>query len=992
MKKLLPFLIALLISTSAFAQPQGWQHTGELTILTTPEGAGLPTGATLENFPLLVRLHKDWFDFAQAKPNGEDIRFSDSNGAALPFQIEEWDAARGEASIWVRVPKIEGNARQFLKMHWGKADAQSESNAKAVFNEANGYAGVWHMGETVADETGATDTKNQGTTPRAGVIGTARHFAGGQGIFGGDHITTYPVGSESSSTEVWVRAEAPNSTIMGWGDQTQQGKIVMQFRSPPHVGMDCWFSDANVEGSARVPLGQWNHVVHTYRKGEAILYVNGVMDAINTKDGGPLKIPNPARLWIGGWTGNYDFVGDLDEVRISKVARSADWVRLEYENQKPQQTLVGPIIQRGAAFSVSSAKLKVPEGQSATITAQAGGAQKLFWLLKQGGAEKIIATDRFHFTFEAGRVSGDQSATLQLKAVFADGVKTKEVALTVKETIPEPAFTLKAPAKWDGRTPIEIMPQVTNLAAMQAKGAGNLTTTWSITPFAVIKEAAPGKLLLKRALNSGKMTVTATISNGGAPVAQSAVIAVTEPKSDAWAERAPSKDEKPEDGQFYARDDKNEGTLFYNGTLETPASAVFLKLYADANLIKTETRKLGADKSYAFTVKLKPGLIKYKVEFGSKTGGAETVLQAVSNIVCGDAYLIDGQSNALATDTGEKSPPETSDWIRSYGRPNGNAKDGQGNLWCNPVWKARQGEKAELGWWGMELAKRLVESQKMPIFILNAAVGGTRIDQHQRSAADPTDLNTIYGRMLWRVQQARLTHGIRGILWHQGENDQGSDGPTGGFGWESYQQLFLEMSAAWKQDFPNVQHYYIFQIWPNSCAMGGRDGNGDRLREKQRTLPFLFSNMSIMSTLGVRPSGGCHFPLVGWAEFARLIQPLIERDNYGKVPAASITPPNLRGAVFGAARDSIALEFDQPVAWDDKLVSQFYLDGEKDKVASGSVTGNVLTLKLKAPSAATKITYLKESQWNQDTLLNGANGIAALTFYEVPIVAAKLAP
>ena len=35
--------------------------------------------------------------------------------------------------------------------------------------------------------------------------------------------------------------------------------------------------------------------------------------------------------------------------------------------------------------------------------------------------------------------------------------------------------------------------------------------------------------------------------------------------SDAWVQRVPAKDEKPEDNQFYARDDKNEGTLHYNG-------------------------------------------------------------------------------------------------------------------------------------------------------------------------------------------------------------------------------------------------------------------------------------------------------------------------------------------------------------------------------------------------------------------------------------------
>ena len=156
----------------------------------------------------------------------------------------------------------------------------------------------------------------------------------------------------------------------------------------------------------------------------------------------------------------------------------------------------------------------------------------------------------------------------------------------------------------------------------------------------------------------------------------------------------------------------------------------------------------------------------------------------------------------------------------AYGNPFGDGKGQRQNLWCNPVWKAQKGEKAELGWWGMELVKRLLASQKMPIFIINGAAGGTRIDQHFRNAANPTDVATIYGRMFWRVQNARLTHGIRAVLWHQGESDQGTAGPGGGYGWESYQQYFTDMSASWKKDFPNIQHYYIYQIWPNSCSMG----------------------------------------------------------------------------------------------------------------------------------------------------------------------------
>jgi hypothetical protein len=747
-------------------------------------------------------------------------------------------------------------------------------------------------------------------------------------------------------------------------------------------------------------MNEWTHVAYTYQKGLARIYVNGVLDGESKTESAPLAIKSPAQLWIGGWYHNYDFVGDLDEVRVSNVVRSPEWLRLQYENQKPLQTLVGPLVQPGVAFDVSQKAVVVPEGKSVTLTAHAGGAQKVSWVVRRDGRDTVVATDRFAYTFDAGRVVGDQKLTLQFRAVYPDAVKTIDVPVTITEDIPEPVFELTAPAEWDGRKPIELVPRVTNLDALRAKNAAALNATWSVAGLAVIKETLPGKLVLKRAQNSGTLTVTATIDNGGKPTVRTATVAVKEPAADPWVARTPAADEKPEEGQFYARDDKNEGTLVYNGVLDRAADAVFLKVYADDKPFAAETRPLKADRAYAFAVKLKPGLVKYRMEFGATTGAAEQVLARVGNLVCGDAYLISGQSNALATDTGEKSPPETSEWIRSYGGrsdrgdatdwvrdrfgKSGEPKKPRPNLWCNPVWKAERGEPAELGYWGMELAKRLVASQKVPIFVINGAVGGTRIDEHQPTAGNRADLKTIYGRTLWRVQQARLTHGIRAVIWHQGESDQGSDGPNGGYGWESYQDYFTELSGAWKEDFPNVRNYYLFQIWPNACSMG--NGHGDMLREVQRRLPRLYSNMSIMSTLGVKPPGGCHYPLVGWAEFARLIQPLIERDQYGKKPAGPVAPPNLKRAYFaGPARDAIALEFDQPVAWADALAGQFYLDGGAETAVSGSVSGNVVTLKLKGPSAARTISYLKEMKWSQERLLIGSNGIAALTFCDVAI-------
>jgi len=963
----------------------GWSHAGSIWILTTPEGANLPATASEANFPVLVRLSKDGFDFSQAKAAGEDIRFADAAGTPLAYQIEEWDAAAGTASIWLRIPVIKGNAHQEIKMLWGKADALSESKGNAVFNESNGYLCVFHMSDPVKDEVGALEAKDTGTTITDGMIGKGRRFEPGKGINCGENITTFTTGSSPNSTEIWFKSQRVNTRVMGWGREQRDGEVALEVQSPPRMKMVSGFCCADVESENPIVVSQWTQVVHTYTKDDSRIYINGRLEGVSTRTGEPLNIESPARMYLGGWYNNYQFAGDIDEVRVSKVTRSPDWVKMAYENQKPMQTLVGPLVQPGTQLSASANKLNILEGKRATVTAKVEGAQKSYWILTKGGTATMVAVDKPSYTLDAGRVTGDESMSLKLKAVYATGVKTVDIPVTIKEDIPDPVFTLKAPATWDGRSAIEIVPQISNLKEMQAKNVGELKYDWKVAGLAVIKQIEPGKLLLKRAQNSGKMTVTVSISNGGDKVTRTVQLGVKEPAADAWVQRMPDKDEKPVDGQFYGRDDKNEGTLFYNGTLSSAAESVFLKLYADDKLIKTETQKPTADKSYALSLKLKPGLIKYKVEFGCKAGAQEQLLQTVTNLVCGDAYLIDGQSNALATDTGEKAPPDTSEWIRSYGGP-ADPKGEPQNLWCNPVWRIEKGEKAQLGWWGMDLARRLVESQKLPIFIVNGAVGGTRIDQHSRNEANPDDLNTIYGRMLQRVKQAKLSHGIRGVLWHQGENNQGAASPTGDFDWKSYQDYFLEMSAAWKQDFPNIRHYYIFQIWPNSCEMGGGSGCGDMIREKQRTLTQLFSNLDCMSTLGIKPGGPCHYPLLGWSEFARLVQPLIERDNYAKKPAVSITAPNLKQASFvGAAKDTIALEFDQPVVWKDSLVSEFYLDGAKGMVVSGSLAGHVLTLKLKQPSTAKKITYVKETNWNQDRLLVGTNGIAALTFADVEL-------
>jgi Domain of unknown function (DUF2341)/Carbohydrate esterase, sialic acid-specific acetylesterase/Fibronectin type III domain len=993
-----PFLFLLVVLFNFLAlcpavDYTAWSSSGSLFINTTAEGANLPASASETNFPLLVRLNGSNFTFAQAQSDGRDLRFAIQGAGSvaqpatvLSYQIEQWDATNRLAAIWVKIPTITGNARQEIKMYWGNAAATSESSGTGVFNAANGYCCVMHLNGNVADSTGSTSPTNDGATSSTAMIGaTAMNLAAGNINTTG--ITNFPSGTNpSSSSQVWIRARQIKTWSMplAWGNQNAYGwnTWVMQigFWGSPVIlpaPLTCR-GPSVVSGSTALAAQQWYHVVYTTSNsptGTGKIYVNGVLDA--TASGNSITLTNPQALTLTANGGDID----VDEARISNVVRSADWIKMEYENQKTLQTLVGTLVTAGSTFSATPATMTVNEGVSASFTGQAGGAQKVSWLRVQNGVETVLAVDQFSLTIPASRVTGNQNYTIRFKGIYPTEIKTVDIPVTVSDIIPDPVFTLSAPATWNGRDTITVTPNITNLAAMQAKSVATFTSTWSATGVAVTKAIVPGTLTLLRAQGSGTLTVTLTMDNGGALVTSSKTITVQEPTTDTWAMRTPSATEKAVNNQFYARDNSGTGKLYYNGTLAAgSATSVFLKIYTTDTgtdvIHSSNVLTLGSARTYAFTAPLTAGKITYKAVFGSTASGVDTILDTVTNLVCGDAYIIEGQSNAEAVaDNGNET--STSPWIRTYAASGG---------WGNAV---KKGTNWWIGYWGKDLATKLLTTYNMPVCIINGAVGGTRIDQHQANPANHYDTGStysIYGNLLTRVAAAKLTHGIRAVLWHQGEQDQGSGGSTGDYAWKAYQQYFVDMSAAWKQDYPNLTHYYIFQIWPAAC---GDTSTCDQLREVQRTLPSLFSKMRIMSTLGINPGSSCHYPAAGYLQFVTLMSPLLEQDFYGLVPSAPITAADVKKAYYTtAAKNEIALEFGQDMAWNNTSAFLFYLDGVANQVATGSVAGKIIKLQLKAASAASTITYLKGTAWNgdQSMILKGANGLAALTFHGVSIL------
>lgn len=995
------------------AQYGDWKHAGSMYIITTPDGANLPASASEKDFPLLVRLHKDFFDFSQTNPHGEDIRFS-ANRKPLAYQIEHWDASAGNAAVWVRIPTIKGNDQQAIKMHWGNGNASSESNGEQVFQTSKGFAGVWHLGDNLEDATSNNldgfNRPDKPTTNTSGIIGDAQEFGLNKflvvrppGAQRDRRVTCMPSGNADRTMSAWVNPknfESHNwaqASIGGWGEPKRGQKpnmglsyFTMTGRGQPRFHLYGF----DPRCASNLPRNQWRHIALSVSENMVRFYVDGVLNRTIDNNSrsvsklGTLNTPASTPVDLGDHgNGRGPFNGAMDEVRFESVARSSNWLKLCVENQKPLHSLVGPLVQDGNVFSVSESNLVMKEGSSIALSAKAGGARKVYWVLQDGDKEEILAVDRFNYEFNSGRVAESKTVKLLFKAVLESGVKTHTLPITIRERIPNPVYTLEVPQTWNGRDELEISPSIVNLAEMKSEGVGDLNYSWKISGMATVSETDAGKLVLKRAQNSGTLTIELALDNGGDAISHSASLLVTEPNHDPWVVRTADTEEKPVDHQFYARDDRGQGTLHYKGTLKEPADSVFLKLYAGDQLLDTQRQQVSSENKYSLAVNLQAGLTAYRTEFGITRGEVETVLEKADDLVCGDVFVIQGQSNAEAWTDQRVVHPFRSPWLRSFGTPTTNKDRARDVVWGNAL-SFNGGENhhhLQIGYWGVELGKLLIEKHKIPICIINGAQGGTRVDQHQRNEADPTDVATIYGRLLWRLQQARLTHGVRAVLWHQGENDQGESGATGKFGWVNYQDYFLRMTAAWKEDYPNIKHYYIHQIWPGAC--GSRSVENDRLREQQRQLPSQFSNMSIMSTLGIRPGGGCHFLAEGYAVMARQLFPLVNQFNYDVETKTPVTPPNIQSVSYvDAAKDAIKLVFDQDLKWDDEILGRFYLDDLSAELISVSGTGRILTLKLAEPSTAKTLSYVRGGKWRQeDAIIRGANNIAALTFCELPI-------
>jgi len=105
-----------------------WRHKAPILVDNT-QGK-----RALSDYQVKVVLDRSNFRFADAQPDGRDLRFVEGDGKPLlSYWIESYVPAAGEAVVWVRVPSIPPSGSTGLYLHYGNPKAEPASSGADTF-------------------------------------------------------------------------------------------------------------------------------------------------------------------------------------------------------------------------------------------------------------------------------------------------------------------------------------------------------------------------------------------------------------------------------------------------------------------------------------------------------------------------------------------------------------------------------------------------------------------------------------------------------------------------------------------------------------------------------------------------------------------------------------------------------------------------------------------------------------------------------------------
>jgi biopolymer transport protein ExbB len=322
--------VAWCCSAKAWWNPD-WTLRKKITI--DAGSTGVLISDPIGTSPVLIRLHDGDFQFASARDDGSDIRFvGGDDKTPLQFHIEKYDSLLGEAFVWVKVPDLKPGATTTLWLYYGNTSSKpmpGGASAKATYDDDTVL--VYHFAEAAQppqDSTANGNTaQNVGITTDGSFIGPGLKLNGKTGVTIPTSASMDSPAGASLTWSAWVNTLAlePDAILFSREDGGHSLLIGMD-NGAPFVSVD----GAHSNGGAPVAANTWHHVAVVADGGKITVYLDGAaygslsasLPALNSAstigmDAAPVAGSVP--------TG---FVGEMDELEISKIARPVGFIKL----------------------------------------------------------------------------------------------------------------------------------------------------------------------------------------------------------------------------------------------------------------------------------------------------------------------------------------------------------------------------------------------------------------------------------------------------------------------------------------------------------------------------------------------------------------------------------------------------------------------------------------------------------------------------------------
>lgn len=321
--------------------PGDWKHKQKTMIDTTAEGVELKQGAS--QVPVALRLHTGNFAFAEAKPDGSDLRVVAGDGKTpLSFHLEKYDSANELAVLWVQQPKLAPAAKtDAIVILWGNEKAGAAGDAKGSYDAAQSL--VLHFSDVgpVRDATANAHHPRDFTTKAvAGPLGDAASLDGRAVLTIPASPSLKLVAANGFTFSAWIKpADAQSGTLLQHTEGSKGLAVTIKAGKLAAVA-----NGKEVQSQATLQVGVWQHVAVTLLGGKLSFYLNGAEAGSN--EVAVADSAGDVRIGAG-------YRGELDEVTLAATARPADYIKALHGSQQPDSPMLVAAEEEGGGESAS---------------------------------------------------------------------------------------------------------------------------------------------------------------------------------------------------------------------------------------------------------------------------------------------------------------------------------------------------------------------------------------------------------------------------------------------------------------------------------------------------------------------------------------------------------------------------------------------------------------------------------------------------------------